>query len=146
MKVAVSSYQCGGRKVGAWSTAARGLAGGALLCVAATTGGAETTVTSRLHEVLVDQVGTQTWLRFRYVVPEIAREGGTVSFTEAEPHMAHLCAAFAVPYTREHALTGDVIVISFADRETEFGVPDPDATQFFEAYRIENDACIWEGL
>ena len=46
----------------------------------------------------------------------------------------------------QHALDGEVIVISLADRVTEFGVSDPEATQFFEAFRLSNDTCIWEGL
>jgi hypothetical protein len=27
-----------------------------------------------------------------------------------------------------------------------FGEPAPDATQFFEAYRVEGDTCIWEAF
>lgn len=99
-----------------------------------------------LHEVLIDTVNDAPWLRFRFVTPAIARDGGTVSYAEAEPDMAHLCQTLALPYLDEHNLTGEVIVISFADRITEFGVQNPDATQFFEAYRIENGTCIWEGL
>ena len=46
----------------------------------------------------------------------------------------------------EYALTGDMIVVSLADRETEFGQSDPDVTQFFEAYRPVDNTCIWEAL
>ena len=38
------------------------------------------------------------------------------------------------------------IVISLMDRLVDFGATNPDATQFFEAYRIEDGTCIWEGL
>lgn len=105
-----------------------------------------TRLNSTLHEVLIDTVDDKPWLRFRYITPEISRETGTLSFAQAEPHMAHLCVTQALPYMAEHNLTADVIIISFADRITEFGVPDPQATQFFEAYRIKNQTCIWEGL
>jgi hypothetical protein len=60
--------------------------------------------------------------------------------------MTHLCEVLALPYIAEYALTGDVIVISLADRATEFGVADRDAIQFFEAYRVQDGRCIWEGL
>ena len=102
--------------------------------------------TATLHEVLIDTVNDEPWLRFRFVTPAIGRNGGTVSYAEAEPDMAHLCDTLALPYIAEHDLQGEVIVISFADRITEFGVPDPEATQFFEAYRVKNKACVWEGF
>ena len=31
-------------------------------------------------------------------------------------------------------------------RAVPFGEAAPDATQFFEAYRVEGDACIWEAF
>jgi hypothetical protein len=60
--------------------------------------------------------------------------------------MQHLCDTTALPYMAEYDLTGDMIVISLSDRKTEFGVADPDATQFFEAYRPVDNLCIWEEL
>jgi len=36
------------------------------------------------------------------------------------------------------------VVISLADRPSEFGVYDPAVIQVFEAYRSEVDTCIWE--
>jgi len=99
-----------------------------------------------LQEVLVDQVATETWLRFRFVAPYIARDTGAVDFAQVGADMTYLCDALAIPYMAQHALNGEVIVISLADRVTEFGVSDPEATQFFEAFRLSNDTCIWEGL
>ena len=99
-----------------------------------------------LQEVLVDEIGSETWLRFRLVAPEIAREAGGIDYETAANDMAHLCDNLALPYIDQYALTGDVIVISLSDRVTEFGVPDREATQFFEAYRPVDGVCIWEGL
>jgi hypothetical protein len=99
-----------------------------------------------LQEVLIDEVGVQTWLRFRFVAPYIARDTGAVDFAQVGADMTYLCDALAIPYMAQHALDGEVIVISLADRVTEFGVSDPEATQFFEAFRLSNDTCIWEGL
>ncbi|MEP5730745.1 MAG: DUF6497 family protein [Sulfitobacter sp.] len=99
-----------------------------------------------LQEVLVDQIGDETWVRFRFVTPQISRDGGDVDYDASTLDMTHLCEALALPYAAEYELGGDVIVISFADRETEFGVADPDATQFFEAFRAVDNTCIWEGL
>lgn len=97
-----------------------------------------------LQEVLVDRQDTQTWLRFRFVAPQIARDTGALDYADTVPDFLHLCDALAVPYMADYQLTGDMIVISLADRATEFGAPDPDVTQFFEAFRIRDGACIWE--
>ncbi|MGB3243090.1 MAG: DUF6497 family protein [Sulfitobacter sp.] len=99
-----------------------------------------------LQEVLVDDLGNEVWLRFRFVAPEIARETGSISYDIAESDMAFLCNSLALPYIAQYELDGQMIVISLADRETEFGQPDPDVTQFFEAYRPVDNLCIWEGL
>jgi len=99
-----------------------------------------------LVEVLIDDVGGQTWLRFRFVAPQIARNTGTITFEAAAADMAHLCDQVAVPYIAEYDLTGDIVVISMSDRPVDFGAFDQDATQFFEAYRLEGDACVWEAL
>ncbi|QUJ77059.1 hypothetical protein KDD17_03225 [Sulfitobacter albidus] len=97
-----------------------------------------------LHEVLVDRQGEATWLRFRFLAPQIGREEGQVGFDVAGEDMLHLCDTLALPYMHEYTLTGDRIVISFMDRITEFSVPDPDATQFFEAFRPVDGACMWD--
>ena len=99
-----------------------------------------------LQEVLIDEVGGETWLRFRFIAPEIARDTGTIDNAAAGPDMMHLCTTLALPYIAEYDLEGQVIVVSLADRITEFGVPDPESTQFFEAFRPQDGTCIWEGL
>ena len=97
-----------------------------------------------LQEVLVDTLGQETWLRFRFVAPQIGTQA--LAYDVMATDMAHLCTALALPYMAEYALTGDMIVVSLADRETEFGQSDPDVTQFFEAYRPVDNTCIWEAL
>ena len=99
-----------------------------------------------LQEVLVDQVSGETWLRFRFVAPQIARDTGAIDSVQAGPDMAFLCEAVAAPYIAQYELAGDVIVISMSDRRAEFGAADPDMTQFFELFRLNNNTCIWEGL
>lgn len=102
--------------------------------------------TVTLHEVLVDAVGTESWLRFRFVAPQIARDGGDVTYAQAEADFQHLCDTVARPYVAQHGLVADVIVISLMDRPVAFGQADAAATQFFEAFRLPGDACIWEAF
>lgn len=99
-----------------------------------------------LHEVLVDDVNAQKWLRFRFIAPQIARENGTIPYEVAEPDMEHLCQSTALPYMAEYELKADMIIISLSDQITEFGATNPDATQFFDAFRVENETCIWEAF
>lgn len=85
--------------------------------------------------------------RFRFVAPEIAQDGGSIDFDTAVEDMDHLCNTYALPRTQ--TITGPrpaQVVISLADRPVDFGVMAPEATQFFEAYRIENGACVWEAF
>ena len=97
-----------------------------------------------LQEVLVDQVAGETWLRFRFVAPALAE--GEVDHAALAQQMVQLCDGLAIPYGAEYGLESDVIVISLGDRPTEFGIADPEATQFFEAYRPVDNACIWEAF
>ena len=82
--------------------------------------------------------------RFRFLAPAIARDGGSVGFDLAEGDMAYLCQNFALPRLATNMPVPSQIIISLSDREVPFGQSDPDATQFFEAYTVEDGACIWE--
>jgi len=82
--------------------------------------------------------------RFRFLAPEIAAEGGTVGFDTAAEDMLWLCQNYALARVAEFGPVPSQIIISLEDRPVPFGEADPDATQFFEAYSIENGACIWE--
>lgn len=102
-----------------------------------------------LAEVLLDEAPgqpDQTWARFRFLAPQIARGTGTVSYDTAAPDMDHLCGTLALPYLAEHGMTAARVVISLSDREVPFGAQDPEATQFFEAYRPDGAACMWEAF
>jgi len=98
-----------------------------------------------LTEVLLDDQPGETWARFRFVAPEIAREGGTVFAATAMADMDHLCSYLALPYLDEFALDVGRIVISLSDRPTEFGTSEPDATQFFEEYVAGDGQCDLAG-
>jgi len=97
-----------------------------------------------LHEVLTEDVGGDTYVRFRFLTPEIARDGGTLDADAAEAQVMQLCTDLALPYIEEYALKADTIVLSLMDRIVPFGEADADATQFFYQFRPENGTCIWE--
>ena len=99
-----------------------------------------------LSEVLIDDSPGETWLRFRFLAPQIARKGGDIGADVAAADMDHLCGNLVLPYLAEYRLTPSRVVISLSDRDVAFGASAPEATQYFEQYRPENTTCIWEGF
>ena len=82
-------------------------------------------------------------LRFRFLAPGIA-PGGGVAFETASADMQHLCDTYALPRVAEQGPHPEQVIISLSDVAVPFGEAAPEATQFFESYRIEDGACVWE--
>lgn len=76
--------------------------------------------------------------RFRFVVPGLKPD------EDASADMQAVCDAYALPRTDGMVPSPQQIVITFADRAVPFGEAVPDAVQFFEAYSLQDGACIWE--
>jgi hypothetical protein len=83
-------------------------------------------------------------VRFRFLAPEIARVGGTVTADAALGDMQVLCDTYAIPRIASTGPQPSQIIISLSDRDVPFGEPDPNATQYFEAYSIVDGACVVE--
>lgn len=83
-------------------------------------------------------------LRFRFVAPAIAREGGTVDAEAALSDMQALCDGYVLPRLAEEPEAPAQVIVTLADRPTEFGQPAPEATQYFEAFRPDPAGCVWE--
>lgn len=99
-----------------------------------------------LSDVLLDNNPGELWVRFRFIAPKIGATVGRIGYDVASNDMEHLCQTLAVAYVSQHDLDPALVVISLSDRPIQFGDAAPDATQFFEAYRLEQSRCIWEGL
>jgi len=96
------------------------------------------------YEVLTDQPGQGLAYRFRFVAPKISRDKGQADFEMIGRDMEYLCNSYALPKIAKGGPVPNQIIISMADRITTFGEPDPDATQFFEAFSIKGDGCSWD--
>ncbi|MEI4194765.1 DUF6497 family protein [Roseovarius sp. E0-M6] len=95
-----------------------------------------------LQEVLSNVPGNGLTYRFRFV-----QEGFEMSEERFEAVMGdleYLCTTYAVPRLPNMGPTPNQVVISLASAPGEFGVQNPAIVQVFEAYRVENGACIWE--
>jgi hypothetical protein len=100
-----------------------------------------------LHDVVRDAPGPEgAALRFRFLAPAIARVGGTVDVDQATADMAYLCKTYAIQRATGVVPVPTQIIISMSDMAVPFGQPAPEATQYFEAYRIVNGTCVWEGF
>ena len=97
------------------------------------------------HEVIWQQNEGQNVYRFRYVAPEIARDGGSVNFEQAEADLKYLCEQSALPALAGQGRLADRIIISLSDQKTDFGKTNPAATQYFDSFIPNNVNCEWEG-
>jgi hypothetical protein len=78
--------------------------------------------------------------RFRLVVPGLGGEGA--GYDAVAGDFAWLCAELALPALAANGWAPTEVVIALSDRETAFGVLDPEAVQFFEGFRIDDGACV----
>ena len=78
--------------------------------------------------------------RFRFLAPGLSPDDVEASASD----MQAVCDSFAIPRIDGMVPAPQQIVISFASKAVPFGEAAPDVVQFFESYRPENGACIWE--
>ena len=98
-----------------------------------------------LQEVIVDAAsGDLAIYRFRFLAPAIAKAGGTMDFEASIADMQHLCDSYAVAQIMPPMPAASQIIIAFSDIALPFGETNPDATQFFMAFKIENGLCVLE--
>ena len=85
-------------------------------------------------------------LRFRFLAPQIARDGGSVNYASAAADLLHLCQSYALPRAADFGEEPALIVVSLSDVALPFGTTAPDATQYFDAFTLQGDACISENI
>ncbi len=93
--------------------------------------------------LLIEQPDGQIFSHFRFVAPALGQVDGP-RHGDIETDFQHLCDSYAAQTLVAQSTHVDQIVISFADRELEFGETAPQAVQYFEAFRLQDGVCIWE--
>lgn len=96
-----------------------------------------------LQEILTPNTAGAPY-RLRMVVPELRVILADPAITVAD--MEHICAPWGLAQIKAIGGVAEQIVISLAERPSEFGVLDPDLAQTFEAFSVINDTCIWEAF
>jgi hypothetical protein len=78
--------------------------------------------------------------RFRFLAPGLTPD----DLESAADDMQALCDSFAIGRIDGMVPAPQQIVISFSSAVVPFGEAAPDVVQFFESYRPEAGACVWE--
>lgn len=94
-----------------------------------------------LQEMLREHSGEGLVYRFRFLAPEFKQ---TDDVERVVADLEHLCSQFALPRLADTGPLPGQIIVSLADKPSEFGKYDPAVLQVFEAFRVEDGGCIWE--
>ncbi|AML49996.1 DUF6497 family protein [Falsihalocynthiibacter arcticus] len=81
---------------------------------------------------------------FRFVAPEITRDGTGIEYDTAAEDILFLCETFALPRVLAANVGGEVgLVISLSKQDLAFGEANPDILQFFENFVVRDATCDW---
>lgn len=94
-----------------------------------------------LQEMLRENAGQGLIYRFRFVAPDFEQ---TEDVESVVADLEYLCTRYALPRLENAGPAPGQIIISLSDKPSEFGQYHPDVVQVFEAFRVEDGACIWE--
>ncbi|MBV2360475.1 acetolactate synthase [Thalassococcus sp. CAU 1522] len=97
-----------------------------------------------LHDLFRDEEAGPAVYRARYVAPGIALDD--LDYESVAADMEILCRGDALPQLASADPAPQRIVVTLMSEPAEFGAANPDITQFFESFSIENDLCIWEAF
>lgn len=78
--------------------------------------------------------------RFRFLAPGLRADDAETALAD----MQVVCDSFALERTKGTVPEPQQIIVTFMSAEVPFGDAAPDVVQFFESFRIENGACVWE--
>jgi len=96
----------------------------------------------RLQEVLTDRPGDGLVYRFRFYAEDFVLSDAVLESVLAD--LTWLCERYALSRLPVIGPQPSRIVISLADKPSEFGVYDPDMIQVFESFSPQGGACVWE--
>ena len=116
-----------------------------LLALCATAVHAEQVTTPSGQSVTLYDVVLETDVaRFRYLAPAIDPAAQGLMHEDVVGDFVWLCESFAIPGLVAAEKTAEHVIIAMSDREVEFGVAMPEATQFIESYTVQGPSCIWD--
>ena len=78
--------------------------------------------------------------RFRFLAPDLTQD----DVEAAAADLQALCDSYAIGRIEGMVPPPEQIIVSLSAAEVPFGEAAPDVVQFFESFRPENGACVWE--
>jgi hypothetical protein len=78
--------------------------------------------------------------RFRFLAPGLSADDAEAAAAD----MQALCDSFAVQRIEGMVPAPQQIILSFSSEAVPFGEAAPEVVQFFESFRPEGGACVWE--
>ena len=104
---------------------------------------------AELHETIFEPVGvtasTAKVLRLRYVAAEVA-DKEAFGFNQIEADFVWLCTRDGLEFVTSSAPMIEQIIVSISSEIVPFGETAPNVVQYFDAFKLESQTCIWEGL
>lgn len=85
-------------------------------------------------------------VRFRFLEADLGAVLDAIPYDQLEADMQYLCETYALERIANTGPQPATVMISISDRPVEFGSPDRQAVQVFEAYRPDGGSCVWEGF
>lgn len=95
---------------------------------------------AELQEMIWNHPGQGLTYRFRFFADGFHE---TEDLEKVMTDLHHLCTHFVLDRLANTGPMPGQVVVSLADQPSDFGKFDPEITQVFEAFRIENNTCIW---
>lgn len=111
-----------------------------LVMMAGPLAASEIAVPSGRTLTLFDVIMEPATARFRFVLPQA---GSGVEFVDLVDDLHFLCEDVVVPALAEAGQDVPHLVISVSAAEVPFGEP-TDVVQFFQPFRLQGGACVWE--
>jgi hypothetical protein len=106
-------------------------------------------IDATLYETIYEPQGvtaaTAKIMRLRYLAPEIT-DRVVFGFDAIEADFAWFCARDGLQNARDAAPMVEQIIVSVASEIVGFGETAPNVVQYFDAFRVQDATCIWEGL
>jgi Family of unknown function (DUF6497) len=98
------------------------------------------------HDVIWGEPGpVGLTVRFRFLEADLAAVVESTPYDELEADMKFLCESYALTRISEMGPQPSTVMVSISSSPVDFGTPDPEVVQIFEAYSPDGAACIWEG-
>ena len=95
-----------------------------------------------LWEILWERTATEeTQAVLRFIAPAVGAEADAPGPEAVQADMDWLCETHGRPLARLPYARTDVVVVSVMDRPVPRGATEPEATQYFGLYRIEDGGC-----